>query len=85
MVSPAFLFNNHGWCMKGIVIKGYGLFYTVKYNNQHINCTLRGILRKKLDNKRFSNPIADLAAAANYQCQPAFDWDNFHLQRQHVS
>ncbi|HON79463.1 MAG TPA: ribosome small subunit-dependent GTPase A [Spirochaetota bacterium] len=44
--------------MKGIVVKGYGLFYTVKYNNQRINCTLRGILRKKLDSKRFSNPIA---------------------------
>ena len=48
----------HGRYMKGIVIKVYGLFYTVNADNRNINCTLRGILRKTLDNKRFSNPVA---------------------------
>lgn len=55
---PGFFILQHGLYMNGIVIKVYGLFYTVQYGSKTMNCTLRGVLRKKLDNKRFSNPVA---------------------------
>ena len=42
----------------GIVTKVFGLFYTVKFNNDHIICVLRGKIRQSDDMKKYSNPAA---------------------------
>ncbi len=42
----------------GIVTKIFGLFYTVKYDNSHINCVLRGKIRQSKELKFYSDPAA---------------------------
>ncbi len=57
---PSFLFYL-GILMEervGVVIKVMGLYYTVLYNNEEINCNLRGKIRKQSDTSRISNPVA---------------------------
>ncbi len=44
--------------LSGIVVKGYGLYYTVKYNDKYINCVLRGKLRQSENMKEFTDPVA---------------------------
>ena len=42
----------------GVVIKIYGLYYTVNWNEEQINCVLRGRLRKSKELRKYSNPVA---------------------------
>ena len=42
----------------GVVIKVMGLYYTVLWNNEEYNCNLRGRIRKKSGDSKFSNPVA---------------------------
>lgn len=44
--------------MTGKIVKVFGRFYTVKFENRFINCTLRGKIKLGEDYKRFSNPVA---------------------------
>jgi ribosome biogenesis GTPase len=44
--------------IQGTVIKNYGKFYTVKYNDSVIDCVLRGKIRKDKRLKKFSDPVA---------------------------
>ncbi len=43
---------------EGIVVKVYGLYYTVQWNEERINCVLRGKIRKNKDLMQYSNPVA---------------------------
>lgn len=42
----------------GIVSKVYGLYYTVRYNDEYINCVLRGKIRQNEERKIYSDPVA---------------------------
>lgn len=42
----------------GIVSKVFGLYYTVKYNDEYINCVLRGKIRQNEERKIYSDPVA---------------------------
>ncbi|MFH0975216.1 MAG: ribosome small subunit-dependent GTPase A [Spirochaetota bacterium] len=42
----------------GIVSKAFGLFYAVKYNNEFINCVIRGKIRQSKELKKYSDPVA---------------------------
>jgi ribosome biogenesis GTPase / thiamine phosphate phosphatase len=42
----------------GIITKVFGLFYTVKYNDSHINCVLRGKIRQSKELLTYSDPVA---------------------------
>ncbi len=44
--------------MEGIVVKALGLYYTVRFDDREINCTLRGRIRQSHDAGSYSNPIA---------------------------
>lgn len=57
---PSFLFYS-GTLMKeqvGMIIKVMGLYYTVLWHNEEINCNLRGKIRKQSDLSRLTNPVA---------------------------
>ncbi|MDY6935664.1 MAG: ribosome small subunit-dependent GTPase A [Spirochaetota bacterium] len=42
----------------GMIIKIYGAYYTVQWNNKKINCVLRGRIRKDKEMLHYSNPAA---------------------------
>jgi ribosome biogenesis GTPase len=45
--------------MIGLVVRVYGLFYTVSFDGRAVNCTLRGKIRQAREGeKRYTNPIA---------------------------
>jgi len=44
--------------IQGTVIKNFGKFYTVKYDDGVIDCVLRGKIRKDKRLKQFSDPVA---------------------------
>jgi ribosome biogenesis GTPase len=43
---------------KGIVVKIFGLYYAVQFENERINCVLRGKIRQDKELMKYSNPVA---------------------------
>ncbi len=42
----------------GIITRVFGLYYTVKHNNEYINCVLRGKIRQSKELEIFADPAA---------------------------
>ncbi len=43
---------------KGVIVKVFGLYSTVLYEGERINCVLRGKMRMNKNTERYSNPLA---------------------------
>ncbi|MCU0821772.1 MAG: ribosome small subunit-dependent GTPase A [Spirochaetes bacterium] len=44
--------------VQGVVVKIFGLYYTVQYGDNRINCVLKGKIRQNKELMQYSNPIA---------------------------
>lgn len=42
----------------GVIVKVYGLYYTVKYNDKETNCVLRGKIRQEKSLQQYTDPAA---------------------------